>query len=456
MADEIDSQIDQLNQIDNSLAGWQETIEDEYAPILENLRNAFSLRKDQMKQVNAATLAGMTASGIRAGRQRYANEMQTSILSAEEAAGIQRLSQLDAEEGLVIAELKMAINDKAWDRFNDTSDRLRSLHQDKIAALTGLRDANWAEEDRRRSKLIEGREDERYQWDVEDRIYGEALKKFQSLVDGGIDINGLTDEEYTQLEQNLGMMDGSLEGLWVNMQEAKMAEAQGNMEERDIAIINALVKIPANQSVTIGGQVYQGMKALPKPSGPSNGPGSDIKDFFTDLSPDDIRTLRGAGWTPDLLSDVSGLLNTPDPETGEYYLLSEVLDAVAVTRDIEVTSNMRDAMTKVMGDDRPDESLADKFEYGDFEFGSVGIPPQMKSFVTETAAGMLDIIDIKDNKDKITGTDYRMKRSILDSAVNSYASQHDLNDTQIRELTQMIIDHFERFTKPDAEDRDKK
>jgi hypothetical protein len=455
-ADEIDAQIDQLNQVDNSLAGWQNSIEDEYAPIIENLRNAFSLRKDQMKQLNAATLAGMTASGIRAGRQRYANEMQTSILSAEEGAGIQRLTQIDAEEGLVIAELKMAINDKAWDRFNDTADRLRSLHQDKIGALTNLRDANWAEEDRRRNKLIEGREDEKYQWDVEDRIYSEALKKFQSLVDGGIDINSLTDEEYTAMEEDLGMMEGSLEGLWVNMQEAKMAEAQGDWEERDIAITNVLIKIPLNQSVTIGGQVYQGMKPLAKTSGPSNGPGGDLSDFFIELNAEDIRDLRGAGWTPDIMADVVNLMNTPDPETGEYYKLSEVLDAVSVTRGTDITPIMREAMTEALNEDRPDQSLEDKFGYGDFEFESKDIPAQMKSFVTETAANMMNIVDLEDVKGKITGTDYRMDRAKLDSAVNSYATQHDLNDTQKRELTQMIIDHFERFTKPDAEERDKK
>lgn len=100
---------------------------------VEDIKATYERRRRDMETVNKNILGIQTILGIRSGRQRFAPEIQADILTAEEVAGIQRISDLDAEEKSLIIQAQNAADDKQFlllsQRMTAVSDNLKAKRQ---------------------------------------------------------------------------------------------------------------------------------------------------------------------------------------------------------------------------------------------------------------------------------------------------------------------------------------
>ncbi len=67
---------------------------------------------EQQKEINRRAYARVQTSGLRSGTARYAPEIQSGILSAEESAGLSKISALESEKMTLIAEANQAKQNK--------------------------------------------------------------------------------------------------------------------------------------------------------------------------------------------------------------------------------------------------------------------------------------------------------------------------------------------------------
>jgi len=102
------------------------------------IKAQFAIRKAQMADLNKRTLRGQTLLGVRSGRQRFAAEIQTGILAAEESAGIARLAELDAQEQSLIAEAESANTSEQFGVLNAKMGQIAKLQDKKRQAVLDL------------------------------------------------------------------------------------------------------------------------------------------------------------------------------------------------------------------------------------------------------------------------------------------------------------------------------
>lgn len=103
--------------------------------LIDSIGASFDVRERQLGEANQTALETLRILGIRSGRQRFAAEVQTGILSAEERAGIQRLADLDAQEKTLIAQAQQAATNKDFELLNAKITLADKVAVDKLNAL---------------------------------------------------------------------------------------------------------------------------------------------------------------------------------------------------------------------------------------------------------------------------------------------------------------------------------
>jgi hypothetical protein len=252
--------IDAGAEADAQWVSYTERIEDLTADLeeynqqyIEEIKRSFGIRKAQMEQLNKATLAGKTKAGIRAGRQRYATDIHADILTAEESAGISRLAELDAQESMLIAEARMAMTEKKMDLLDKQYAAIQQRQEEKRQLLLDLRNIAIQEEERAREKMRFQRE--KASWARED-----ATTRLESMFAAGLGLESLTDEDMDKFEADLGLMAGTFEGFYKDMQDAQKAADIKDDIALQKSIIDLLNATPDNMEITIGDSTYKGLK----------------------------------------------------------------------------------------------------------------------------------------------------------------------------------------------------
>lgn len=128
----IDGEISGVESTFNSLYS---SLEDGSQDLIDSIKATYKSRAEGQKNLNISASNAVQIAGSRSGRDRYASEIQTGILSAEESAGLKRLSDIGVEEAKLIAEAKLAKTQNQWKMFNEKVGLLAGLHKDKIQAL---------------------------------------------------------------------------------------------------------------------------------------------------------------------------------------------------------------------------------------------------------------------------------------------------------------------------------
>lgn len=136
---EIDSTLSlmqaEYDNINTQLDNLSANADDFTQQYIDNIKASYASRMKQQEIINQATLSSQKLLGIRSGRQRYMTEIHTSILSAEESAGLQRLQALENEMNQLILEAQMANNAQDFETLNTKINLLSDINDKKLSAL---------------------------------------------------------------------------------------------------------------------------------------------------------------------------------------------------------------------------------------------------------------------------------------------------------------------------------
>lgn len=105
---------------------------------IQAIQALYSQRKTQLADVNSRALAALKGGTIASGTERYAPEIATQLLSTEERAGVQRLSELDAEEAQLIASARNAFDEKSFRLLVQSIEQTNKVRKEKTQAVTDL------------------------------------------------------------------------------------------------------------------------------------------------------------------------------------------------------------------------------------------------------------------------------------------------------------------------------
>lgn len=122
----------------SELSRMQSGADSSLASQISSIAASFEARKAQMRDINKRSLSSLSDKGIRGGGSRYAGEINQGILSAEERAGVSRLTEIDAAEQAAIAQAQGAKDEKDWRVFSEKMNLLKEKRQEKQTVIQQL------------------------------------------------------------------------------------------------------------------------------------------------------------------------------------------------------------------------------------------------------------------------------------------------------------------------------
>ena len=129
--DELDIE---LKKIDDQLEATRKSLTDAQNNIISSIRSTFATRIVQMQDLNKRSLASTKQFGISSGAFMRAGSFG-GILTADEAKGIQRVANLEAQREGLIAQAELAIKELDIDMLLDSRNRIDKNLDDNKEAL---------------------------------------------------------------------------------------------------------------------------------------------------------------------------------------------------------------------------------------------------------------------------------------------------------------------------------
>ncbi len=329
ISDALQSQYDSYaGQLDTFSASLNEANQ----AYIEAIKASYARRMEQMETLNKSTYASQQLLGVRSGRQRYASEIQTSILSAEEAAGIQRLTDLETEMNQIVAEAEMANSAKQFELLDKKMSQFQSLQDQKLSIIQNMQSTALQQEQLLLQKAQDAREQARFEMEQ---------KAVESFFSGGDIISLMKEipsgETRTITDPNTGAVY-SLEG----MAQVEGAETKQWLVTDDLGNVRVVNFDPtanngkggitsisdagdvgksksSGTSITIGAQQSGQLgDASAKLNAALGGDGYTNTDLYTELRTE--FSIQNAGDTKVFDETFKHLLNPDDPNA--KYLLS--------------------------------------------------------------------------------------------------------------------------------------
>jgi hypothetical protein len=144
---EIDNE---YNQIFNTLEQRYSDFDKRGQEQISQIQSKYDIMRAQMQQFNANRLKGLEIMGGRAGRQRFAQEIQSGLLSAEQSAGFERLNQINLAEQQATLEIARAIEDKNYELMMTQLELKKQARQEKSIELDKIYERAKYEEQQRK------------------------------------------------------------------------------------------------------------------------------------------------------------------------------------------------------------------------------------------------------------------------------------------------------------------
>lgn len=150
----IDEQLSSLTKIyDEAIS----TLDANTASMVSSIKASYEQSANEQRAANESALGGVNVSGIVSGRSRYASEIQQGIVAAEQAAGIQRLASLTAQEQQAIMEVQTAADEKRFSMVIKKGETLKSIQDEKRKLIVDMYDFNMKQEQMKIQKSQEDR-----------------------------------------------------------------------------------------------------------------------------------------------------------------------------------------------------------------------------------------------------------------------------------------------------------
>jgi len=210
--------------------------------MIQMIRDNYSRQREEQKVANQNRLKAQEILGTRSGRQRYAPEIQQGLMSAEEKAGLQRLSDLQREEEQLVMQAVAAQEAEEFEMLGKMFAMKQEKRKEQNAILQQMYENSLKKEETAIKKM--NAEKEQRKGLIEDLDF--FAKSGMSL----------DDESGAFIDNLLGYGKGASQA-YVEAQKAT------NSFERMGKMFDFLGKVPADQVVTMpDGSKVSGLKEV--------------------------------------------------------------------------------------------------------------------------------------------------------------------------------------------------
>lgn len=158
-APEIDSRMKemeaQLEEYNKLLDAQKASLDETNKAMVSSIQESFNRRRAQVEEINKRYLAGLNTANMASGLSQYASQMSDMILSAEERAGIQRLTDLDSQEKQEILQANIANQEKNFQLLDKRLNKIDELRKEKSQIIQQQFENTMATEKANRERIRE-------------------------------------------------------------------------------------------------------------------------------------------------------------------------------------------------------------------------------------------------------------------------------------------------------------
>ena len=156
--------------------------------LIANIKKQFAARKAQMAIINKNILGSQKLLGARSGRQRYASELQSSILGEEERKGIARLAELDTQMNSLILQAEMARTEKNYALLGQKIALATQAYNQKRQAIMDLATLASQRDEALAAKAKQSFEENKYFQEEKDKLIKYDAFNLLSLTEDGVNL----------------------------------------------------------------------------------------------------------------------------------------------------------------------------------------------------------------------------------------------------------------------------
>lgn len=172
-----------VNEVYKLVDSMRSSIDASTAALLDSLATQYESRKADLLDLNKRQLAFVTTAGIRSGGARYASEINQGFLGAEEAAGINRLNQLQRDYMSAVSEAKAASEAKKYDLMWKSMETVNDLDTKRRSEVSKLLETQ--------AKQTEKIAEQRQKMEEDERIFNVEAVVSDSISSGMTDVSDI-------------------------------------------------------------------------------------------------------------------------------------------------------------------------------------------------------------------------------------------------------------------------
>lgn len=249
--DQVNKPLDEeLDFINSAFEGMKETRDAALQNQIARIQAMYQQRREEQRRLNDAILATQTQAGIRSGRNRYAAEIQSGILSEIEQDNLSKIQALDSEEQQLIEAAQIANNEENFAAMIKNFEMARQVRMDKQQAIKDLRDAAVQQNSLILEKARAAREELRFQQEVREyerkvmledtgMIAGNLIEVEEVLMEDGTTTFNLIPpppEQIQAIADELGISAGYLSSA-VKKQYQELSKMTDDQVKRELEIM---------------------------------------------------------------------------------------------------------------------------------------------------------------------------------------------------------------------------
>ena len=203
------------------------------ADTLGNIQADYQNRKLQLEQMNNASIGRLQTSGYRYGTTRYSSQLQDQLLSVEERAGIQKLSELATETQTLLIKAKQAAASGKYDSLYKYMSLIDKKKEEQAKTAEALAKAKTDQDKALQDKLKEARDQqeadrEQEEYNAENlaySLYGSELSDDEVATIA--EVGGVSPQALLGARQRINLENATKDATVGDLKEWQQAMAMG-------------------------------------------------------------------------------------------------------------------------------------------------------------------------------------------------------------------------------------
>jgi hypothetical protein len=146
----------QINSTFSNMTGQMDAANSQ---LINSIMGIYQARIDEQKEVNRRYESDINTENIRGGTSRYSSGVASGILTTAENYGLQKVTELNAQMALALANANQSYLDKKYTVFLDQRKELNDLTTKRNAAIKDLHDQALAAQKEQQTKIQKTKDD---------------------------------------------------------------------------------------------------------------------------------------------------------------------------------------------------------------------------------------------------------------------------------------------------------